>query len=106
MNTIRLKRHDQVVAITGRDRGKKGKILKIFPDSNRAIVEGVNLVTKHQRATRDNPKGGIIRRESSIHISNLQLVCSRCGKPARVGFSILADQTKKRMCRRCKEILE
>jgi len=105
MSTIRLQRNDHVVTISGRDRGKKGKVLKIFPKSLRAIVEGMNMLTKHQRPTRDNPKGGMIRREGTVHISNLKFVCPRCNKSTRVGYTMLADMTKKRICKRCKEIV-
>lgn len=105
MSVIGLKRSDQVVALTGRDAGKKGKILKIFPKAYRGIVEGINMVSEHQRATRDNPKGGIVRREGTIHLSKLQLVCPKCAKPARISHTILADGTKKRTCKRCKEII-
>ncbi len=105
LKKIGLKKNDNVLALSGRDCGKKGKILKIFPKSDRAIVEGVNMVSEHQRPTKDNPKGGIIRREGTIHLSNIQLVCPRCSKPTRIQHSVLADGSKKRTCKKCKEII-
>ncbi len=102
---MKLKKTDNVVVIKGKERGKKGKVLKIFPERHSAIIENVNMIKKHMRRTRDNPKGGIIMRESPLQLSNLMLVCPRCGKPTRVGYTILTDQTKKRICKKCKEIL-
>ncbi len=100
-----LKKNDNVYVKTGKDKGKKGKILRLFPQRQRALVEGVNMVKKHMRPTRDNPKGGIFSMESPIHVSNLMLVCSRCSKPTKVGFKVLTDGTKKRMCKKCHEII-
>jgi large subunit ribosomal protein L24 len=101
----RLKRNDTVLVITGRDQGKKGKILRLFPRRNRALVEGVHLVKKHLRPTRDNPQGGIATVEGTISVSNLMLICPRCSKKTRVGFTILTDGTKRRMCKKCNEII-
>lgn len=102
---MRLKKNDQVIVLTGRDRGKKGKILKIFVETNRAVVEGINLVQKHQRPSRENPKGGLVDREAKIHISNLQLVCPKTGKPTKIGYTFLADGSKSRVSKVSQEIL-
>ena len=102
---MRLKKNDQVIVLTGRDRGKKGKILKLFPESNKAIVEGINLIQKHQRPSRQNPKGGLVERESNINISNLQLICPKTGKPTKVGYNFLADGSKARVSKVSQEIL-
>lgn len=102
---MKLKKNDTVTVLKGKERGKKGKILKLNPERMCAIVENVNMVKKHMRKTRDNPKGGIITRESPVKIPNLMLVCPRCSKPTRVGFLLLTDGSKKRVCRKCKEIL-
>lgn len=102
---MKLRKGDTVLVLRGKDRGKKGKILKLFTEPETALVENINQVKKHMRRTRDNPKGGIILRENPTRLANLLLVCPRCSKPTRVGFMILADRTKKRMCRKCKEIL-
>ena len=102
---FRFKRNDTVFVRTGKDKGKKGKVLRIFPENQRALVEGINMVKKHMRPTRDNPKGGIFSMESPIHITNIMLVCSRCSKPTKVGYKFLTDGTKKRMCKKCHEIM-
>ena len=102
---FRFKRNDTVLVTVGKDRGKKGKILRIFPKRERALVEGINMVKKHMRPTRDNPKGGIFSMESPVHIANLMLVCSRCSKATKVGYKVLTDGTKKRMCKKCQEII-
>ncbi len=102
---MKLRKDDIVTVLKGKERGKKGKILKLDLAKLRAIIENVNMVKKHMRKTRDNPKGGIIMRESPVRIPNLMLVCPRCSKPTRVGYILLTDGSKKRMCRKCKEIL-
>lgn len=100
-----LKKGDSVVVLAGKDKGKKGKILRMIPAKNRAIVEGVNMLKVHARPTRENPRGGIMQVEGSINVTNLMLICPRCNKPTRIGKSILADRTKKRICNKCKEII-
>ncbi len=102
---MKLKKDDTVWVIRGKDRGKKGKILKVFPETHSAIVEHIGMVKKHMRRTQSNPKGGIILRESPVRIPNLILVCPRCSKRTRVGFMILTDGSKRRICKKCKEIL-
>lgn len=97
-----LKKNDVVVALCGRDKGKKGKILEIVREKNRAFVEGLVFVKKHQKPTQANPQGGIAQKEASIHISNLALFCGHCGKPVRVAFKILENK-KERVCRKCGE---
>ncbi len=81
----KLKKGDEVEVVAGNNKGSRGKIIKFFPESQRVTVQGVHFVKKHQKATRDNPKGGIVQKEASIHMSNVMLVCSQTGKPTRVG---------------------
>ncbi len=102
---MKIRKNDTVKVLTGKDRGKTGKVLKLFPAKNKIIVEGVNYLKKHSRKTQENPKGGIIKRESVINISNAAIVCTRCGKPSRIGFSRLADGTKSRICKNCNETI-
>ena len=96
-----------MLVITGKDRGKRGRVLKLLPDKNRLIVEGVNLIKRH---TRPNPakniKGGIVEREASLHASNVQLVCPECGAQTRVGRRILGDGRKVRVCRKCEGVVD
>ena len=101
----RIKREDEVKIIAGKDNGKRGKILRVYPKTEKVLVQGINLVKKHMRPTQENPKGGIVEVEKPINISNVQLVCPRCSKPSRVGFSNLAGGTKNRICKKCQEII-
>ena len=100
-----LKKNDVVYARTGRDKGKKGKILEMIHEKNRAIVEGLNFVKRHARPTQANPQGGLVQKEASLHISNLALFCATCSKPVRVAFKVLDDGQKQRVCRKCGEAL-
>lgn len=103
---MKIKKNDTVAVISGKDRGKKGRVLQVFPDQGRVLVEAVQYRKVHRRPTRDNPKGGIVQMETKVQACNLMIVCPRCGKPARVGFTFLADGTKQRTCKKCREVLE
>ena len=102
---MKIKRNDIVKVIAGKDKGKTGKVLKILPVKSKAIVEGVNLLKKHSKKTQENPKGGLIAKESGISVSNLAVICARCNKPTRIGFSKLSDGTKARVCKKCNETI-
>lgn len=102
---LKIKRGDIVQVIAGKDRGKKGKVLNFSLDAKRALVEGLNLAKKHKRQTRQDQKGGIISIEMPISISNLALICKSCNRATRVGFSVLKDGTKSRICKACKEVI-
>ncbi len=99
--SLRIKKGDLVVVIAGKDKGKKGKVLKVLPKKNRAIVEGVNLVKKHIRRRSEEEKGGIIEIPAPIHISNLMLYCKNCNRGVRFKTQILEDNTKVRVCKKC-----
>lgn len=103
---MRIRKNDTVTVISGKDRGKKGRVLQVFPEAGRVLVEAVNYRKVHRRPTRDNPKGGIVQMEGPVALSNVMLVCPRCGKVSRVGYTFLADGTKQRTCKKCREILE
>jgi large subunit ribosomal protein L24 len=102
----KLKTEDNVLVIAGKDKGKIGRILKVFPKENRAIVEGVNRIKKHVKPTPRNPQGGIIEVFGKVHISNLMLVCPKCKKPTRVGIKILEDKRKLRYCKKCGDFVD
>ncbi len=105
--TLHLKKNDTVVVLAGKSKGRKGRVLRVFPAKGRAIVEGANFVRKHTRANpQKNIMGGILEREASIHASNLMLICGECGKPSRVGRKVLEDGKKVRICRRCEAVLD
>ena len=105
-----IRKNDNVLVIAGKDRGKRGRVLKVLPGENgrnRLIVEGVNMIKRH---TRRNPgkqvKGGIVAREASLHASNVQLVCPECGVQTRVGRKLLGDGRKVRICRKCEGVVD
>jgi len=102
---FKIKKGDMVQATKGKDAGKKGKVLVIFTAKSKALVEGVNLVKKHKRQTRQDQKGGIISIEAPMAISNLMFLCSHCSRPARVGIKTLADGKKTRFCKACNEVV-
>lgn len=101
----RIKKGDTVAVLSGKDRGKRGKVLQIWPERERALVERINLVKHFDRRTQQNQAGGIIEREGAIALSKLALVCPRCQKPSRTGWSMGGDGHKRRVCRRCREVL-
>ncbi len=102
---MKIRKNDIVFVIAGRDKNKKGKVLSVLPQKKRAIVERVNLVKRHMRKRRDDEPGGIIQKESTIHISNLMLYCNKCNRPVRTGIKSLKDGSKVRFCKKCKETL-
>ncbi|NQS99513.1 MAG: 50S ribosomal protein L24 [Candidatus Omnitrophica bacterium] len=101
----KVKKNDMVRCCAGRDKGKKGKVLSVLPEEKRVIVEGINFIKRHTRKTREDQQGGIIQKEAPIDISNLMLLCSKCNKPTRVGFTLLKDGTKARVCKKCNEVI-
>jgi large subunit ribosomal protein L24 len=101
-----VRRGDTVGVIAGRERGKRGKVLRVLMDKGRVLVEHVNMIKKHQRPTQKLRQGGIIEREGPLALSNVLLVCARCDKPARTGIKILADGRKVRTCKRCGEAID
>lgn len=102
-----VRRNDTVIVIAGKNRGKRGRVLKLLPERNRVVVEGVNFIKRH---TRPNPsrniKGGVVEREASLHASNLQLVCPECGAQTRIGRRVLGDGRKVRICRKCEGVVD
>jgi large subunit ribosomal protein L24 len=100
----KIKRGDTVIVISGKSKGLSGKVLKVITKNNRVIVEGANIVKKHVKRGVDG-KGRIIEKEAPIHISNVKLICPKCGKPTRVGFTFV-DGEKKRFCKKCKQTID
>ena len=103
--TAKIKKGDRVVVTTGRDKGKKGEVLKVFPKENRALVTGVNVVKRHQRQTA-KVQGGIVNKESPVHLSNLAHVDPKSGGPTRIGFKILGDGRKVRFAKKSGEVID
>ncbi len=100
----RIKKGDTVAVLSGKDRGKSGKVLQVWPATDQALVERINLVKHFERRTQERPTGGIVEREGRLPLSKLAPLCPRCHKPARVGWTIAGD-VKQRICRRCREVL-
>jgi large subunit ribosomal protein L24 len=103
---MNIRKNDTVLIIAGKDRGKKGRVRFAYPEKERILVEGINFVKKHSRARGAVRQAGIIEREAPIHISNVMLLCAKCGKPTRVGSRLLADGRKVRFCRTCGEVVD
>ncbi len=102
-----IRKNDNVVVLAGKDRGKRGRVLRIVPATNRLVVEGVNIIKRHTKANpQKNIKGGIVEREAPLHASNVQLVCPECGEPTRLGKKILGDGRKVRVCRKCEGVVD
>jgi len=101
-----IRKNDNVVITTGKDSGKKGRVLKVLPGKGRVVVEGVNIIKRH---TKPNPqrniKGGIVEREGTVHASNVQLVCPECGKMTRIGHRVDGDR-QVRICRKCEGVVD
>lgn len=102
---FKIRKGDIVIVGSGDDQGKKGKVLKVFPGTSRAIVEGINLVKKHKRRTQQDQQGGVVSVELPLAISSLLVFCKSCNRGTKAGFNTLKDGTKVRFCRTCKETL-
>ena len=105
--TISIRKGDTVHVLSGRDAGKKGRVLSVNPRKNTLIVEHANIIKRHTRPNpQKNIKGGIVEKEGPIHASNVQVVCGNCGKHTRIGHQVLPDGSKSRVCKRCNATLE
>ncbi len=99
--SLSVRKGDIVAVIAGKGKGKKGKILKVDPPKERVIVEGVNLLKKHTKPTKNNPKGGIIEKEAPIHTSNVMVICPSCSKPSRTSSVVTKEGKRSRICKQC-----
>jgi large subunit ribosomal protein L24 len=103
---IRIKKDDKVKVLTGKDKGKIGKVLKVVKKTNRAVVENINVVKVHQRPTQANPQGGIVEKSMPMDISNLMIMCNACVKPTRIGIRELEDGKRVRICKKCDQQID
>jgi large subunit ribosomal protein L24 len=101
----KIKKNDMVMVITGRDRGKTGKVMRVLPERGRVVVERLNIVKRHSKSRGAASPGGIVEKEAPINISNVMIFCDRCNAPVRVGVKNAEDGTKSRNCRRCGEAI-
>jgi len=105
-NKLHVKKDDTIVVITGKDKGKKGRIIAAYPRENRVLVEGINMVKKHAKPTQQNPQGGILDQEAPIHVSNVMLIDPKSGKPTRVGYKVLENGEKVRVAKKSGEVID
>ena len=107
---MKVHKDDQVIIISGNDRGKKGRVLKVFPDKNRLIVEGINFIKRHTRASQKQQQGGIVTKEAPIDVSNVMVICPKCNSNTKIGIKKITDESKNksfrvRYCKKCDEML-
>lgn len=102
----RIRRDDMVMVITGKERGKRGQVRDVFPNENRVIVQGLNMVKRHQRQTQERIRAGIIEKEAPLHLSNVKLICQACERPVRVGARVRTDGVKVRVCKSCRQDID
>lgn len=102
---MKIRKGDTVQIISGKDKGKRGRVLKVFPKRNKLIIEGLNLLYKHVRPKREREKGQRIQIPAPLYISKVMLVCPKCSKPTRISYKILTDGRKMRWCKKCAEII-
>jgi large subunit ribosomal protein L24 len=104
-----IQKNDTVMVVAGNARGKTGKVLKVFRSDSRAIVEGVNIIKRHTRASQKNPQGGIVQKEQAVHVANIMVVCPKCNKPSRLGSKQVTDSASgrkhtMRICKQCEHM--
>lgn len=102
---IHVKKGDTVYLVSGKDKGKTGKVIKVFTNTGRVVVEGVNIVTKHLKPSQMNPQGGVVKRPAPMFSSKVMLYCEKCSKATRITKKVLEDGTKVRVCKHCGEVL-
>lgn len=103
---LHVKKDDTVAILSGKDKGKTGRVLRVLPEKGRVVVENINMVKRHTRPNQQNSEGGILEKEATLDISNVQLVCSSCNTAARTGMRTLDDGNKVRFCKKCNEIVD
>jgi large subunit ribosomal protein L24 len=103
---LHVKKDDTVAILSGKDKGKTGRVLRVLPEKSRVVVENVNMVKRHTRPNQQNSEGGILEKEATLDISNVQLICSSCNTPVRTGMRTLDDGSKVRFCKKCNEIVD
>ncbi len=101
-----LKKNDLVVVTNGREKGKSGRILKVFPEKQKVLIEKINFIKRHSRPHGQQKRGGILEKEAPLHISNVMLLCEKCNKPVRIGYRTLEGGKKARYCKKCGELFD
>ncbi len=102
---LSIKKNDTVLIVTGKEKGKKGRVISVEPKKDKILIERINIIKRHMKPSKKYSQGGIIEKEAPLHISNVMLVCSKCDKPTRIGNTVLSDGKKARICKKCKEVI-
>jgi large subunit ribosomal protein L24 len=102
---LSIKKNDNVLVVTGKEKGKKGRVIFVDPARDKILIERINIIKRHMKPSKKYAQGGIIEKEAPLNISNVMLVCSKCGKPTRIGNTVLSDGKKVRTCKKCKEVI-
>ena len=105
MNSLSVRKDDMVIVLSGKDKGRKGKIIATLPKENKVLVEGINISKRHKKPRKQNDPGGIVEKECPIYAPKVMRVCPKCSKPTRASYSIAGDGTKNRVCKQCKETI-
>lgn len=103
---LRIRKEDTVMVITGKDKGKKGRVLRVETDKSRLIIEKINIIKKHMKPNKKYTQGGIIEKEAPVHLSNVMLLCPKCGKQTKVSATVAGGGEKHRTCKKCKEVID
>jgi large subunit ribosomal protein L24 len=103
LNKVHVRKKDTVMVVSGKDKGKIGEVLEVLPKSGKVLVKGVNVVTKHQKPSKENMQGGIVHKEAPIYSSKVMLYCDKCKTVTRIAHKLLEDGTKVRVCKKCGE---
>ena len=103
---LHIKKNDMVKIIAGKEQGKTGKVLRVYPAKSRVVVEGLNMIKRHTRPNQLYPEGGILEKEAPLSISNVMLICGSCNQPTRTGVRLLEDDSKTRYCKKCNESVD
>jgi len=103
---MQIKKNDNVIVIAGKEKGKKGRVIAVYPTTNRLLVEKLNMIKRHTRPNQQLRQGGIVEKENPISAANVQLICSKCDKPTAVARKDQGDGTRARVCKNCSEILD
>lgn len=103
---LAIKKEDTVLVITGKEKGKKGRVLSVVPSESQLVIEKINMIKRHMKPNRKYSQGGIIEKEAPLHISNVMLVCPKCSKPTRIANVTLEGNKKVRACKKCKEVID
>jgi len=103
---LSIKKNDTAIVLSGKEKGKKGRVISVVPLKEKVIIENINIIKKHMKPNRKNTQGGIISKEGALHISKIMLICPKCNKPTRISNALIDNQKKVRMCKKCKEVID